>query len=93
MTVDERVRAILSVMGLTTFALPGAKPGPFCGSPASTPVWAHCAQMLDGQRRNNPEAYRLIAQGIGLDGISVPTADQFALPYAGVAMMSGAVPA
>ena len=93
MTVDERVRAILAVMGLTTFALPGAKPGPFCGSPASTPVWAHCAQMLDGQRRNNPEAYRLIAQGVGLDGISVPTADHFVLPYIGVPVMSGAVPA
>ena len=93
MTVDERVRAILAVMGLTTFALPGAKPGPFCGSPASTPVWAHCAQMLDGQRRDNPEAYRLIAQGIGLDGISVPTADHFVLPYVGVPVMSGAVPA
>ena len=93
MTVDERVRAILAVMGLTTFALPGAKPGPFCGSPASTPVWAHCAQMLDGQRRNNPEAYRLIAQGVGLDGISVPGADHFLLPYVGAPLMSGAVPA
>ncbi|MCU1656427.1 MAG: hypothetical protein JWO57_1083 [Pseudonocardiales bacterium] len=77
MNVDERVRTVLNMTGLVTNALPGAKPGPFCGSPASTPVYAHCAQMLDTQRRINPDGYRLIAQGIGLDAVSVPSAANF----------------
>lgn len=77
MTVDERVRGILQAFGLFTSALPGAKPAPFEGSPASTPVYGHCAQMLDTQRRTNPEAYRLVTQGVGLDGVRIPPAAQF----------------
>jgi hypothetical protein len=79
MNLDERVRAILSTAGLITSALPGARPGPFCGSKASTPVFAHCAAMLDTQRRVNPDAYRLIVQGVGLDAISVPSPRYFIL--------------
>jgi hypothetical protein len=79
MTVDERVRAILAAMGLITHALPGAVPGPFCGSPASTPVFGHCAQMMQVQRRDNPEAYRLIIQGHGLENVAVPPAEHFVL--------------
>jgi hypothetical protein len=77
MTVDERVRTILRLGGLVTSALPGAKPGPFCGSPASTPVYGHCDQMLNLQRRQNPEAFRLITQGVGLDDVAVPAAACF----------------
>jgi hypothetical protein len=79
MTVDERVRSILQVGGLFTTALPGAAPGPFCGSPASTPVYGHCAQMLSTQRRVNPEAYHLITQGVGLEEVAIPPAAQFEL--------------
>jgi hypothetical protein len=79
MTVDERVRSILQVAGLFTTALPGATPGPFCGSPASTPVYGHCAQMLSIQRRVNLEAYRLVTQGVGLDDISIPPSTDFDL--------------
>jgi hypothetical protein len=79
MTVDERVRMILQHFGLFTAALPGAKPGPFCGSPASTPVFGHSAQMLDAQRRDNPDAYRLVTRGIGLDEIAVPPVEHFDL--------------
>jgi hypothetical protein len=79
MTVDERVRSILQLSGLYTTALPGAKPGPFCGSPASTPVYGHCAQMFGQWRRTNPDAYRLIGLGIGLDDITLPPRDQFVL--------------
>jgi hypothetical protein len=77
MTVDERVRGILQTFGLFTSALPGAKPLPFEGSPASTPVYGHCAQMLDTQRRVNPEAYRLVTQGVGLEGVRIPPAAEF----------------
>jgi hypothetical protein len=79
MTVDERVRSILQVGGLFTTALPGATPGPFCGSPASTPVYGHCAQMLSTQRRVNPAAYHLITQGVGLDEIAIPPSTHFEL--------------
>lgn len=79
MTVDERVRSILQTFGLYTAPLPGAKPAPFCGSPASTPVYGHCAQMLDTQRRINPEAYRLVTQGIGLEGVRIPPREDFAI--------------
>jgi hypothetical protein len=78
MTVDERVRGILQqYFGLYTTALPGATPKPFEGSPASTPVFGHCAQMLDQQRRLSPEAYRLITQGIGLEAVAIPAAEHF----------------
>lgn len=80
MTVDERVRGILQhAFGLHTAALPGAKPYPFEGSPASTPVFGHCAQMLDVQRRRNPEAYRLVTQGSGLDEVAIPPSEHFDL--------------
>jgi hypothetical protein len=80
MTVDERVRGILQTyFGLYTTALPGATPQPFEGSPASTPVYGHCAEMLDAQRRLNPDAYRLLTLGVGLDGIAVPPDAHFDL--------------
>lgn len=80
MTVDERVRGILQTyFGLYTTALPGATPQPFEGSPASTPVYGHCAAMLDTQRRRNPDAYRLLTLGIGLDGIAIPADAHFDL--------------
>lgn len=95
MTVDERVRGILQqYFGLYTTALPGATPKPFEGSPASTPVFGHCAQMLDQQRRRSPEAYRLITQGIGLEAIDVPAAEHFDLLERAVAVtVDEAVPA
>jgi hypothetical protein len=78
MTVDERVRRILEVLGICGRALPGAKPMPFCGSPASTPVYGHCSEMWMWQRRTNPEAHRMIALGAGLD-VAVPPAENFRL--------------
>jgi hypothetical protein len=78
MTVDERVRRILEVLGISGRALPGARPLPFCGSPASTPVYGHCAEMWRWQRQAHPEAHRLIAHGAGLD-VSVPPSSSFAL--------------
>jgi hypothetical protein len=35
--------------------------------------------MLDAQRRNNPDAYRLVTRGIGLDEIAVAPIEHFDL--------------
>lgn len=78
MTVDERVRRILETLGIAGHALPGAHPLPWCGSPASTPVYGHCAEMWRWQREVNPEAHRMIGQGTGLD-VSVPPSASFEL--------------
>ncbi|MFI5427035.1 hypothetical protein [Aeromicrobium sp. UC242_57] len=58
---------------MQTQALPGTKTGEYLGSPSSTPLWANLHRMFERQRMDNPDAYRLIFQGIGLDGIALPT--------------------
>ena len=73
MIVDARARRLFSAAGLQTTALPGTAEGPYLGSPKSTPVWADLREMVDRQRRTNPDAYRLMYQGVGLDGIALPT--------------------
>jgi hypothetical protein len=73
MIMDARARRLLSASGMQTRALPGTTEGQYLGSPKSTPVWADLREMFDLQRQTNPDAYRLIYQGIGLDGISLPT--------------------
>jgi hypothetical protein len=73
MIMDARARRLLSASGMQTRALPGTTEGEYLGSAKSTPVWADLREMFDLQRQINPEAYRLIYQGIGLDGISLPT--------------------
>jgi hypothetical protein len=75
MTVDERVRTVLEAHGMYGRALPGAVPMPFCGSPASTPVYGHCAEMRRMQRQLNPEGFRLIALGLGIDVALPPRSD------------------
>lgn len=77
--LDDRVRRLLDTVGLLTLPLPGTGPAPYLGSPASTPVFAHGPQILDNQRRVSPEAFALVSQGAGLDGISVPLEDAFRL--------------
>ena len=77
MIVDERARRVFTAVGLFIHPLPGTKPAPYLGSTTSTPMWGNRDAMLDGQRRTNPDAYRLIALGIGLDGISVPPTEDF----------------
>ena len=79
MTVDDRVRRILETLGLYTAALPGAIPGPFCGSPSSIVAYAHFAPMLDHQRRVNPEAYKGVTLGGSLVGVDVPPVEHFDL--------------
>jgi hypothetical protein len=76
MTVDERVRTVLEAHGLYGRALPGAVPMPFCGSPASTPIYGHCGEMRRMQQRINPEAFRLITLGGGID-VAMPPRNEF----------------
>lgn len=77
--LDDRVRRLLDTVGLVTLPLPGTGPAPYLGSDASTPVYAHGPQLLDNQRRVSPEAFALVTQGIGLDGIGVPPQGAFQL--------------
>ena len=46
--------------------------------------WTRVSTLLDLQRTTNPEAYRLITQGVGLDGVAVtaPRAGRSAAPVA-----------
>jgi hypothetical protein len=76
---DTRVRSLLASVGLVLHALPGTAPAEYMGSQACAPVYANIAAMLDHQRRTAHDAYRLIALGIGLDGIAVPPPEGFRL--------------
>jgi hypothetical protein len=77
--LDERVRRLLSSVGMLTRPLPGTATAPYLGSAASTPVYAHCRPLLENQRRKFPDAHRLVALGVGLDGVAVPALDRFRL--------------
>lgn len=75
--MDERVRRLLESVGLVYPAIPGTGTAPYLGSPASVPIYVQFPAVLDVQRRRAPEAHRLIAMGIGLDGVVVPELDAF----------------
>jgi hypothetical protein len=72
MMLDERARRLLSMAGFVARPIPGTRPAPYLGSPASTPLVGDVATMIDFQRRTNPEAYRLMSLGTGLTNIDVP---------------------
>jgi len=73
MIMDSHVRHLLTSVGMHGQALPGTKTAEYLGSPSSTPLWANVHRRLEQQRHDSPDAYRLISQGIGLDGITMPT--------------------
>jgi len=73
MIMDSHARQLLTGLGLQTQALPGTKTGEYLGSPSSTPLWGNLHRMLERQREESPDAYRLIFQGVGLDGITLPS--------------------
>lgn len=77
--LDDRVRRLLGSAGILTQPLPGTAAAPYLGSQSSTPIFAHCAALLENQRRHFPEAYRLVTLGIGLDGVAVPSLEAFRL--------------
>jgi hypothetical protein len=67
-------------MGIVYQAFPGCRPMPYCGSPASVPVYADMASMVSQQRRTLPEAHRLVTLGIGLDDVELPGPLGFVVP-------------
>lgn len=73
MIMDSHARELLTSLGMHTKALPGTKTGEYMGSASSTPLWANLNRALEQQRQDSPDAYRLIFQGIGLDGVTMPT--------------------
>lgn len=73
MIMDSHVRELVNALEISTHPLPGTSPGEYLGSPNSTPLWGNLRRGLEQQRQNSPDAYRLIFQGIGLDGITLPT--------------------
>jgi hypothetical protein len=79
MIMDVRARRLLNMIGLRTHVLPGTNLAPYLGSAASVPLWAEVAPMVDNQRRTNPDAYRLVSLGVGLDAVAVPEASIFVL--------------
>lgn len=72
MIMDARARRLLSAVGLHPNVLPGTREAAYLGSAQSTPLWANLDRLFDHQRRTNPDAYRLIYQAVGLDGIGLP---------------------
>jgi hypothetical protein len=73
MIMDTKVRELVNALDIGTQPLPGTVPGEYLGSPSSAPLWADLGAGLEQMRLRNLDAYRLIFQGIGLDGISMPT--------------------
>jgi hypothetical protein len=78
---DEPARRVLAALDYRHVPLPGTYAAPYLGSASSTPVYYH-AHMLDAVRRDNPEAYRLVVHGIGLEGILTPDDASLVLPSA-----------
>ena len=79
MIMDERARRLSSSIGFITQALPGTEPGPYLGSPKSTPLWANVPKMIDNQRHLNPDGFRLVSEGVGLSAIALPSRSDFLL--------------
>lgn len=73
MIMDSHARQLLTGLGMQTQALPGTSTAEYLGSPSSTPLWGHLHRAIEQQRVESPDAYRLIFQGVGLDGITLPT--------------------
>ena len=57
---------------------------PYLGSAASVPIWADVPSLLKVQRQLNPDAYRMINRGIGLDAITLPDPADFVLKPRGL---------
>ncbi len=73
MIMDSHARLLLTNLGLRTHPLPGTRSGEYLGSPSSTPLWVNIDRTSRYLRSESPDAYRLIFQGVGLDGIALPT--------------------
>lgn len=73
MIMDLHARNLLTSLGMISQVLPGTGSGEYLGSADSVPLWGDVKRAMEQQRRQNPDAYRLIFQGVGFDGITMPT--------------------
>ncbi len=72
MLLDERVRRLLAMAGVVPRPIPGTAAAPYLGSQATVPLVGDLVAMAELQRRQNPEAHRLLSNGAGLANVSVP---------------------
>jgi hypothetical protein len=72
MMLDERARRLLAIAGFVARPIPGTTTAEYLGSAATTPLVGDVATMIDNQRRGNPDAYRLMSLGAGLEGFEIP---------------------
>jgi hypothetical protein len=79
--LDEPARRVLAALDMAHLTLPGTTSAPYLGSTASTPVYYHYS-MFDAQRRANPESFRMVVQGRGLEGVTLPDDSAYLLPAA-----------
>jgi hypothetical protein len=77
--LDIRVRRLLDRVGLITETLPNTAAKPYFGSPSTVPVFANMERMVLRQQREQPEFYRHIALGLGLDPIALPAPEDYLL--------------
>lgn len=77
--LDEHVRTLLASVGIIMRPLPGTGPQHYLGSAGSAPVFAQVSGSVQRQRRDFPDAYRLITLGVGLDDVQVPARETFRL--------------
>jgi hypothetical protein len=75
--LDRRARALMAAQGLEVSCPARYRPGPYLGSPSSTPVFARMAALLARQRQVDPQAHRMLAFGRGLDDVALPAPDRF----------------
>ncbi len=92
MIIDARARRLLSMLNLEGYVLPGTMAAPYLGSTASVPIWADVPRLLKVQRQLNPDAYRMINRGFGLEAIALPDAADFVLKPRGLAPAVDFVP-
>jgi hypothetical protein len=78
--LDIRVRRMLSGVGLHYRTIPGTRVRPYLGSAASVPTYAEMTELLDTQRREDPDSWRLFVLGNGLGGVTLPGNDAYVLP-------------
>ena len=79
MNIDARARRLLSMLNLEGRVLPGTMAAPYLGSAVSIPLWADVPHLMQAQRLRNPDGFRMIDAGIGLDAIEMPDPADFVI--------------
>jgi len=78
--LDDKVAALLDMIGMPWYCMPGGFSAPYLGSAASTPFYTGTAAGMERIKRENPEGYKLLIQGQGLTDIILPHPDSYLLP-------------